>query len=176
MEENVRKKAGFAAFSGLLAALALTLSLLEGMLPPLPGMPPGAKLGLSNVVMMYAAGTLGLPLALALAVIKGGFALLTRGVTAGAMSLSGGLLSTICAWALLKNTRASLSLTGICGALAHNLGQLLIALWLLGPAVLAYGPVLALASILTGALTGALFKVSLPPLQRASGYLLGKNK
>ena len=78
----MRKKAGFAALSGLLAALALTLSLLEGMLPPLPGMPPGAKLGLSNVVMMYAAGTLGLPFAMALAVIKGGFALLTTGVTA----------------------------------------------------------------------------------------------
>ena len=165
----MRKKAGFAALSGLLAALALTLSMLEGMLPPLPGMPPGAKLGLSNIVMMYAAGTLGL----ALAVIKGGFALLTRGVTAGAMSLSGGLLSTLCAWALLKRTRASLSLTGVCGALAHNAGQLFIALMLTGPAVAAYAPVLAAASVPSGLLTGTALKLSLPLLRRACSFLTG---
>ena len=169
----MRKKAGFAALSGLLAALALTLSMLEGMLPPLPGMPPGAKLGLSNIVMMYAAGTLGLPLALALAVIKGGFALLTRGVTAGAMSLSGGLLSTLCAWALLKRTRASLYLTGVCGALAHNAGQLFIALMLTGPAVAAYAPVLAAASVPSGLLTGTALKLSLPLLRRACSFLTG---
>ncbi len=170
----MRKKAGFAALSGLLAALALTFSMLEGMLPPLPGLPPGAKLGLSNIVMMYAAGSLGLPLAIALAVIKGGFALLTRGVTAGAMSLSGGLLSTVCAGALLRKTRASFSLTGICGALAHNAGQLLTAFLLMGPAVLGYGPALVLASLLTGALTGAVLKVSLPQMERAGRFLIGK--
>lgn len=169
----MRKKAGFAALSGLLAALALAFSMLEGMLPPLPGMPPGAKLGLSNIVMMYAAGTLGLPWALALALIKGGFALLNRGAAAGVMSLSGGLLSTVCSWALLSKTRAGLALTGVCGALAHNAGQLLTALALTGPAVLAYGPVLALASVGTGVLTGTVLKVSLPPLRRVSGFLLG---
>jgi heptaprenyl diphosphate synthase len=174
VEEKVRKKAGFAALSGLLAALALTFSMLEGMLPPLPGMPPGAKLGLSNVVMMYAAGSLGLPWAMALAVIKGGFALLTRGVTAGAMSLSGGLLSTACAWAVLKKTRASFALTGICGAMAHNAGQVLVAFWMMGPAVLGYGPVLILASLATGALTGAVLRVSLPQMERVSDFLVGK--
>ena len=172
----MRKKAGFAALSGLLAALALTLSLLEGMLPPLPGMPPGAKLGLSNVVMMYAAGTLGLPFAMALAVIKGGFALLTRGVTAGAMSLSGGILSTLCAWVLLKRTRASLSLTGVCGALAHNSGQLLTAFALMGQAVASYAPVLMAASVITGLLTGAVLRASLPLLEKAGGFLTGGKK
>lgn len=170
------KKAGFAALSGLLAALALTLSVLEGMLPPVPGMPPGAKLGLSNVVMMYAAGTLGLPWALALAVIKGGFALLTRGAAAGMMSIAGGLLSTVCAWALLRWSRAGLALVGVCGALCHNAGQLLAALTLTGPAVLGYGPVLALASLGSGLVTGTVLKLSLPPLERVSGFLMGKRK
>lgn len=172
----MRKKAGFAALSGLLAALALTLSMLEGMLPPIPGMPPGAKLGLSNVVMMYAAGTLGLPWALALALIKGGFALLTRGGTAGVMSLSGGLFSTLCSWMLLKKTRASLALTGICGALAHNAGQLMVAFALMGPAVWTYAPVLGAVSVVTGLLTGMMLRVSLPPLQRVSGFLTGREK
>ena len=47
---------GRVALTGLLAALALALSFLEGLLQPLPMMPPGAKLGLSNIASMYAAG------------------------------------------------------------------------------------------------------------------------
>ena len=42
----MKQKAGRVAFTGLLAALAIALSFLEGLLPPLPMMPPGAKLGL----------------------------------------------------------------------------------------------------------------------------------
>ena len=33
------------AFNGLLGTLALVLSAWEGMLPPIPVLPPGAKLG-----------------------------------------------------------------------------------------------------------------------------------
>ena len=93
--------------TGLLAALALALSFLEELLPPLPMVPPGAKLGLSNIASMYAAGTLGLPSALFLAVFKGLFALMTRGGMAGIMSLSGGIFSTLVMWLLLKKARAS---------------------------------------------------------------------
>ena len=48
--------------------------LSENLIPPLPMMPPGAKLGLSNLATMYAADSLGLPSALFLAVFKGVFA------------------------------------------------------------------------------------------------------
>ena len=94
----MKQKAGRVAFTGLLAALAIALSFLEGLLPPLPMMPPGAKLGLSNLATMYAAGSLGLPSALFLAVFKGVFALVTRGGMAGLMSLSGGVVSTVVMW------------------------------------------------------------------------------
>ena len=62
------------AFNGLLGTLALVLSAWEGMLPPIPVLPPGAKLGLSNLVTMYAAGTVGLGPALCIAILKGLFA------------------------------------------------------------------------------------------------------
>lgn len=81
-----------AALLGLLAALAVALSFLEGLLPVIPI--PGAKLGLSNIVIMYALTSLNLPCALALAAVKAAFALL-RGGTAFFMSLAGGLLSTL---------------------------------------------------------------------------------
>ena len=53
----MKKASGRVAFTGLLAALALSFSFLEGLIPPIPVLPPGAKLGLSNIVVLYAAGS-----------------------------------------------------------------------------------------------------------------------
>lgn len=172
----MRRKSGYVALCGLLAALALVFSMLEGLLPPVPGMPPGAKLGLSNIVTMYAAGSLGLPSALFLALIKGGFALATRGGLAGVMSLSGGLVSTVCVWFLLSRTKAGLAAVGVCGALAHNGAQLLAA-WVIAQAgVLFYLPFMVIFGVLTGILTGIVLKITVPPLEKISGYLLGNGR
>lgn len=154
------------AVCGLLGALALVLTLLEGMLPPIPGLPPGARPGLSNIVTMFAAGSLGLPYALAIALIKGVFAFLTRGVTAGLMSLSGGLMSTLAMWAVWKKTRFSLLFTGVCGALAHNAAQLCIAVLLTGRAALFYIPAMLLLSIVCGLCTGLVLRLLLPLLEK----------
>lgn len=167
----MRKKSRQAAFTGMLTALALAFSFLEGLLPPLPMMPPGAKLGLSNIVTMYAAGSLGLPAALFLAILKGGFALLTRGATAGIMSLSGGVLSTLIMYLLMKKTRASLSVVGVCGALAHNFAQLCAAYFITSTPVTFYIPFLLLFGILTGLLTGLVLKIVLPHLERLEAAL-----
>ena len=168
----MKKASGRVAFTGLLAALALSFSFLEGLIPPIPVLPPGAKLGLSNIVVLYAAGSLGLPAALFLACLKGGFALLTRGVTAGLLSISGGVLSALVMWLLLQKTRASLSLVGVCGALSHNAAQLCAAWLLTSAAVVFYLPFLVLFGALTGLLTGLVLKLTLPPLQRIERYLL----
>ena len=168
----MKKASGRVAFTGLLAALALSFSFLEGLIPPIPVLPPGAKLGLSNIVVLYAAGSLGLPAALFLACLKGGFALLTRGVTAGLLSISGGVLSALVMWLLLQKTRASLSLVGVCGALSHNAAQHCAAWLLTSAAVVFYLPFLVLFGVLTGLLTGLVLKLTLPPLQRIERYLL----
>lgn len=167
---RAESKAKKIAFTGVMGALAIAFSFLESLIPPMPGMPPGAKLGLSNVVTMFAAGSLGLSYALVIALIKGVFALLTRGVTAGLMSIAGGLLSTVVMWAILKKTNASLAVVGICGALAHNAAQLCIAIFLMKVAALYYAPFMLIFGILTGFLTGLILKVTLPPLERLSSY------
>ena len=41
------------AVMGMLTALSSALSFLEWLLPPVPGLPPGVKLGLANVVVMF---------------------------------------------------------------------------------------------------------------------------
>lgn len=144
------------SLSGLLGALALVLAYIEGLFPPLPLLPPGAKLGLSNLVTMYAAGALGLPYALFVAVIKGLFSLFTRGYTAGLMSLCGGILSAFVLYAVLRYTKLSFVAVGVCGAIAHNFAQFIVSFALMGEAVVFYVPALLLFGILSGALTGLL--------------------
>ena len=96
------------------------------------------------------AGAIGLPAALFIAAIKGLFAFLTRGVSAGLMSLCGGLLSTLIMGILWKKTKFTPVFIGVCGAFGHNLAQLLVALWLTGFGALGYIPALALYSVVCG--------------------------
>ena len=162
----MKSSAKFVAFTGILAALAVVLSLLENLLPPVPGMPPGAKLGLSNIVSMYTAGCVGFFPAMAVALVKGLFAFLTRGITAGLMSTAGGLFSTLIVWLLLKKLRFGLLGASAAGALAHNTAQLVIACLLTSFAVLYYAPILVLLGTASGILTGLALGVLLPPLEK----------
>lgn len=145
------------AFCGLLGALALALSFLEGLLPPLPGIPPGAKPGLSNLSVLAAAEMLSLPYGLFVALLKGGFAFISRGVTPGVMSLAGGFLSAPVMRLVLRKTRFSPLFAGVCGALAHNAAQLAVALALTGVAAWFYAPAMLLLSMVSGLLTGAVY-------------------
>ena len=87
------------------------------------------------------------------------------------MSLSGGVVSTVCAWALLRKTRVGLAVVGVCGALAHN-GAQLAAAWIIAQAgVMAYLPLMILFGVATGFLTGAVLKTTLPPLEKLSAFL-----
>ena len=75
---NNGSKAKTVSLYGILGALALVLSLFEGMLfPELPFLPAGAKLGLSNIVTMFAASLSGLFGALYITALKALFAFIT---------------------------------------------------------------------------------------------------
>lgn len=161
------------AFTGMLGALALALSAMEMLIPPLPMLPPGAKPGLSNLATMYAAYSAGLGPALSVALLKGLFAGLTRGGTAMLMSLAGGLASTLVTAALLRFCRCfGMVGIGVAGALTHNLAQLGVAALLTTPAVAAYLPWLLLLGVLTGMLTGFLLKWVLPLLEKLKQRLI----
>lgn len=73
------EKAKNVARLGMLFALAIALSFCESCLTPLLGLMPAMKLGLSNIVVMYALLYLSKRQALALVLLKALFALLTRG-------------------------------------------------------------------------------------------------
>jgi heptaprenyl diphosphate synthase len=152
------------AENGILTALALVLSALEMAVPPLPMLPPGAKLGLSNIVTMYAAGSIGLVPAICIAVAKGLFSGLMRGFTAMLMSLSGGVASTFLMWLLLRLPKKPFGMVGlgVAGALAHNGAQLLVAALMTTPAILYYVPWLILFGVASGTLTGMVLRILMP--------------
>lgn len=166
MKKNIAYKT---ALSGILCALALAVGFLEGMLPPMPWLPPGAKPGFSNIITMFVAGNLGLPHALMITAAKSCFAFITRGFTAGIMSLSGGILSAVATYLLLRYASKHLGLVGISviGALFHNFGQLAAATFITGTASVAYyAPALALFGIATGTVTGILLRAVMPALDK----------
>jgi heptaprenyl diphosphate synthase len=154
-QKSVRLARRVAVF-GISAALALALSFFESLIPPLFSLYPGIKLGLSNVVTMTCAATFGAPCAIAVAVIKGAFAGLTRGFVAMLMSLVGGLLSTL-AVCLLLRFRLGYLVISVIGAVTHNMAQLVVCAFIsanLG--VFVYAPVLIVSGIVAGCITGSI--------------------
>ena len=159
------------ALSGLLFALAMALSFIEGTLT-IPGLLPGMKLGLANIVVMYALFFMGPRQALVLDVLKALFVFLVSGFTAGLLSLCGGLLSLLVMWVLyyLLPVRPTWFILSVCGALAHNIGQLLGAGLILSSAMsLYYAPVMLVLGLVMGALTSITLRALLPALGRL-GY------
>ena len=162
-------KAKEVALGGVLFALALALSFLESVITPLLGLMPGIKLGLSNVVVMYAMFFMGSRQAYTLCLLKSFFVLLTRGAVAGFLSLSGGLLSLTVMLVLCRLPVTDYILS-VCGSVFHNLGQLLAASLVLKNAfTLAYVPILLISGLLMGALTARGLEAILPALRRL-GY------
>lgn len=151
---------------GLLFALALILSLLEGWVTPMLGLPPGVKLGLANTVVLYAILFLGKWQALTLVLLKAAFALFARGIMAGALSLCGGVLSfAVILLLLLPKKKIAILLLSVAGAVAHNMGQMLVVWLWLGTFSLIYAPVLVLSGVAMGCLVALITKAILPTLQ-----------
>jgi len=147
---------------GLLTALALVLSYLESLLPPL-GV-PGVKLGLPNLAVVFALYRLGLRDACAISLVRVVLvALLFGNGAALAYSLAGAVLSLAVMGLLRKTGKFSSVGVSVAGGVAHNAGQILVAMALLETARLAwYLPVLwvsgTVAGVLVGIVSGELVK------------------
>ena len=141
--------------AALLTAIALTIFLAEAQLPP-PVPIPGIKLGLANIVTVFALYALG-P-AQALLILTG--RCLLGAVFAGNMnalifSLLGGFSAMLVMILLSKSRHLSIYGVSVGGAAAHNCGQIAAACLTLGSmAPLYYLPILLGASLITGAVTG----------------------
>ena len=161
------QKARETAWTGMLFALAIALSYLESLVSPLLGLMPAIKLGLSNI--MYALLFLRTRTALLLVVLKALFAFLTRGATAGFLSLCGGTLS-LAVMLVLLHLPVSGYIFCAGSALAHNLGQLAGAAVLLSSAMaLGYAPVLLAAGLIVGGISCTLSRALFAALPKQAG-------
>ena len=105
--------------------------------------------------------------ALVLDVLKALFVFLVSGFTAGFLSLCGGLLSLLVMWVLyyLLPVRPTWFILSVCGALAHNIGQLLGAGVIISSSLsFYYAPVMLVLGLVMGALTSFTLKAILPAL------------
>lgn len=150
--------------TALFTSLSVVLSILESFLPTFAFLPPGAKPGFSNVIVMFSALSLGVFQTLFIIFAKAFFAFLTRGAVAGAMSLAGGLLSGFCMLFVFKKLQNIGCVgAGVLSALCHNIGQLLVSFITVGTtAVFGYAPILLVVSVITGVVTGTVLKVLWP--------------
>ena len=155
-------KAYKAAFSGILLALSAAISTVETLIP----LPLGVKPGFSNLPVMTAISELGTGISFSIVMLKSLFVLLTRGATAFFMSLSGGLLSFAVMLLIFRKTKASFLLISLCGALAHNAGQIIAACFIMNnTAVLSYLPVLIVSGTVAGIVTGLAANLIIPKLK-----------
>ena len=148
------KKTYKTALSGILLALACGISWIEQVIP-LP-LPLGAKLGLSSVIIMFSIVKLDFKTSMSIVILKSVFILAVRAVTAFFMSISGGILSFIVMLLLYRSKKASIIMISVCGAVSHNIGQLICACIIMKSAGLLtyYAPVLILTGCITGIFTG----------------------
>jgi len=152
----------------LLTAIALTIFMVEAQIP-VPVAIPGVKLGLANVVTLYAVFVLGAGDALLILAAR----VFLGAVFSGQMmtllySFGGGLLAWLAMVALKRLlTVDQLWLCSPVAAVFHNMGQLLVAAAVLKSwAVMAYLPYLLIAGIITGIFTGLCAQMLIRHLDR----------
>ena len=141
----------------LLTAMALALSYLENFFPLALAIPvPGVKLGLANVVTMFALYVLGPVQALMILFARCFLGAVFAGnLNALIFSLLGGFTAMLVMILLSRSGKLSVYGVSVGGAAAHSCGQVAAAILTLGnTAPLYYLPILLGVSLFTGALTG----------------------
>lgn len=141
----------------LLVAQALVLHLVERMIPFNFGI-PGAKLGLANIITLVSLYLFGFKETLTVVILRTLMANLLGGNVSGFLfSISGGLLSFFIMYLLKKSARDKISVIGlsIVGAVFHNIGQILMAAFVIHNLnIIIYLPALLISAVATGLFVG----------------------
>lgn len=140
----------------MLTAVALTIFVVENQIPsPVPL--PGVKLGLSNIITVFAVFALGSREAAAILFVR----IFLGAVFAGNFSTilysgAGGFCAIVLTIGLKRILKESqIWVAGCLGAMAHSIGQMAVAVAVTGtPSIAVYLPALLVCSILAGLFTG----------------------
>lgn len=147
-------------YTALLVAMALAVSLVERLIP-LPFVMPGAKLGLSNMVILITLILYGFKRGMLVAVLKSVLLMMIIGFGPSFIySFSGAVFSTIMMWIAYKYFSINFKIfsvigVSIIGAVSHNFAQVTAAAYILKSLMLyTYFPFLTLIAIVTGYFVG----------------------
>ena len=139
------------AYYGVFTALALIFSYVESLIPIHMGI-PGVKLGLANLIIVFALYKMSIKEAYILSIVRivlAGF--MFGNLFAILYSLSGGMLSLTIMCILKKTNKFSVFGVSMAGGVFHNIGQLLMAAIVLESVSIGYYfPVLLVAGLITG--------------------------
>ena len=151
------------AYLGLFAAIAIIFGYVESLIPFFAGI-PGMKLGLANIITVYAVYRCGgreAAMILTARIILG--AIFAGNPSAIIYSMSGGVLCLL-GMLLAKKfiDERHIYISSIIGALLHNAGQLIAAAFVAGTvSVFAYFPVLSLFGCIAGLFTGICAQITI---------------
>ena len=155
------------AYIGLLMAMALILSYVENLISFQPGI-PGIKIGLANLAVLLCLYLFGAKEAF--------FLTLTKAVVSGFLfgslftviySLAGAAASAAAMILLKKSNLFHMPVVSAVGGIMHNMGQLLVAFFVVVTySVFYYLPVLIISGLVTGIVIGAVAVLVLPYIQK----------
>lgn len=143
-------------FLSIFSALAIILSFVESLLPPIWSSVPGIKMGLPNIIIIFLLYKFSVKQAAAVSGIR----ILTVAFLFGNLmtlvySVSGAVLSLTVMWLMKKCNLFSMVGVSIAGAVSHNIGQIIAAILILGTKEIGfYLPVLALSGTVAGIFVG----------------------
>lgn len=171
----MKKNTSKLVLMGLMVAYSLALYLIETIIPnPMITLFPGAKLGLSNIVTLLCLINLGFKDTFKILSVR----IILSSIFAGPLSyflfsIAGGYLSLFGMYLATRISGFSNIGISLCGAIMHNIGQLLVAsLIIVNISMMAYLPFMLGASLATGIFVGIVVKFADPLLKK---QLMGRH-
>ena len=165
------------AYMGLLCAAAIILGYVESLFPVFSGV-PGMKIGLPNLAVVMVLYLYTWKEALAVSFVR----ILVIGFLFGnafsiAFSLAGGIFSLLCMEAVRRFLKLSCTGVSMIGGVSHNLGQILVAMFVVeNIRVGYYFSILAATGLVTGILIGILAGELTKRIRKAVGAELDNGK
>ena len=144
----------------MLLSISVVLGLIESFIPIMSGIVPGIKLGLANIVIVFAIYELSFKDAIYISVLR----VLLIGILRTGLfsisfffSLSGALLSIVFMFLAKEYTKMSIVGVSVVGSIFHSVAQIIVAcIFLSNINIVYYLPILLITSIVTGVIVGSI--------------------
>ena len=165
----MRNKTRRIALLGVLTSVALVLSYLEVMLPPISTAAPGIKMGLPNIIIIFILYKFGLKEASIISILRVFIVsiIMFGNILTLAYSVAGAVLSLALMTLFKKINLFSIVGVSIIGGISHNLGQILVAIFLFDTIQIGYYMiVLSITGTIAGVVIGIISSILVKKLEK----------